>query len=172
MYLKAQARHDPKEGTLLLDFDPADLSPKIEAILYEGQRFNPKDELHVTVIGRSAAKRLAASGVGEDTVAGLVERLPKTWRVRRLDRWWRVEDRSWKAPTDDEPGGRGSLIEEIQCHEGEVFFTALQREMDDGLETPPFHITWYVRRDPRGIALPSHAVLEKVGTRIESLTDS
>lgn len=169
MLFKAQARHDQDNGTLILAIDPADLSPHIDAILVDGARFNPKEELHITVIGQSAARRLSEAGVGAELVADLMARLPKSWRVRRLDRWWRIDDPSWQGPEDKEPQGRASIIEEVQCQEGEVFFAALSRDAGTPVPSPPFHITWYVRRDPRGIALPTAAVLQKVGTRIDSL---
>jgi hypothetical protein len=167
MMFKGQVRHDPDDGTVVLEIDPADLAPRVEAMLIDGTRFNPKTELHITVIGRSTAVDMAKQGVSGDLIAGLLSRLPRSWRVRRLDSWWRIEDPDWQGPEDLPGEGRSSVVEDVQCQEGEVFFAALSREAGNAFVSPPFHVTWYVRRDLNGIALPTAATLAKLGKRID-----
>jgi hypothetical protein len=159
---KAPVQFDAEEGTIIMPIDPVDVSPPIDAILEGGVRFNPKSELHITILGRIQAKNLKAKGITHEQIAGLLQRLPRSWRVARQGRWWRIDHPDW-----DNGRGRSSIIQEVQCREAEVFFVGLTRETGVAVTSPPFHITWYVYHDDRGIPVPDVASLEKYGTRLE-----
>ena len=86
---------DPVAGTVLLPIDPIDMVQPRTALLHETVRFDPKQELHITVIGRQQAQALKQLSVAE-RVAETLTRLPKHWRVRPLGRWCLLDDPEWE----------------------------------------------------------------------------
>ena len=149
----------------MLLINPGDIAPPNTAILHVGLWFSPKDELHVTLIGKQQASRLNDLGLAE-LVAPILQRLPNHWPIGSLGRWYLLKEPQW-APTEaPERQGRASIIELVQCRQGERFFAELSRQAGQQLPAPPFHITHFVHADRHGIAVPDLQFLQRVGTAL------
>jgi len=163
---KAAAQYNPDTGTVSLPIDPLDLVQPRTALLHESLRFDPSDDLHVTLIGRHQAAALKTLGAS-DRVGPILERLPHYWRLQPLGRWYLLHEPHWQAPGGADRLGRASLIERVHCAEGKRFFVELSRQCGQEIPVPPLHITRFVHGDHDGIALPDQATLERIGTPLE-----
>ena len=102
-----------------------------------------------------------------EKVIEILARLPKHWRVRPLGRWWLLEEPDWVSTEGGDRKGRSSMIEMVQCMEGERFFAELSRQADQEIPQPPFHVTRFFHGDPNGISVPDRESLERIGTALQ-----
>jgi hypothetical protein len=163
---KATVDFDSASGTVLLPIDPLDIVQPRTALLHGALRYDPKDELHVTLIGKKLADRLKALGV-TGNVADVLARLPKHWRVQPLGRWYVLQEPQWVSPGGGDREGRASMIEMVQCMEGMRFFAELSRQAGQDISPPPFHVTRFFHADSMGIAVPDQETLERLGTLLQ-----
>ena len=73
---KAPVNFDAEECTIVMPIDPVDVSPPIDAIFEGGTRFNPKDELHITILGRIQAKHLMKQGITAEQASVMITGTP------------------------------------------------------------------------------------------------
>lgn len=136
---------DRTTGSLLLRLRRANVGLGERAIIYQGKRFEPKDEVHITVIGSDLGEELLDSTYSKklDEVNALIDETD----------WYCVLDDSWHhvVRADDEPAE--SIIRMVEVPALAEFYSRL--EAITGLTIPPrpAHVTLYTRGDHGGIGI-------------------
>jgi hypothetical protein len=133
-------------GTLLLRLRKDEVGLGEQPVTYQGKHFQPKDEVHITVVGSALGEELreALDVAGRaSTFANLVA--ATDWRYTLLDGWHHVVRRG------DEPAE--SIIRMVEVPTLPIFYAQL--EVLAGLSIPPrpAHITLYTWRDDGGIGI-------------------
>lgn len=145
--LRAEPHVCEAEGTFLLQVEPAAFGmPGRPMDLPEGQ-FLPKEEFHVTVIGRDPGALLHRAGVAMDTVSRHVHRV--SWTIQPREAFWLIEAPPKPGYTDK----RRSIIQMVDVPGLENFLDALAESSDIRLPKPPTHMTWYTQNWSHGIGL-------------------
>jgi hypothetical protein len=142
-------------GTLLLRLRKEDVGLGAEAVTYQGHRFQPKDEVHITVIGSALGETLLATLKGEDRRRRFDSLVTATnWDYQLLDRWHHVVRQGEQAAE--------SIIRMVAVPPLPAFYTAL--ESITGLSIPPrpAHITLYTRGDDSGIGIATWDEFEQL----------
>lgn len=150
----SQPDFNEETGTLLLRLRNEDVGLGDEAITYQGRRFQPKDEVHITVIGSALGEALLDALDSEERrrleslVAGT------NWDYRLLSRWHYVVRQEEQAAE--------SIIRMVDVPALPAFYTAL--EAITGLSIPPrpAHITLYTRGDDSGIGIATWGEFEQL----------
>ena len=138
-----------------------DAGTTVHAVLLDDARFEPKAELHVTVIGRTLGARitraLADDTLREAELASAFEALDWSWSDTGAYVWLRK----------DKPAGRvESVIELIEMPAMAAFHFALGRKLGERLPVPPAHVTRWVRGDAEGIGVPDEDALRALTVRL------
>lgn len=149
------------DGTLVL---PIEERPPGEPLDLDGRRFEPKDELHITLVGPA---------LGEELRRVLGDRLEAATRpaFEALD-WSYVrtgERRLIEKPgtADDGTSTRvASVVELVELPAMAYFHRWLGELLGRQLPVPPPHVTLYTHRKARGIGLPTLRALRAHSSRV------
>jgi hypothetical protein len=144
---------DEKTGYLVIQLDPAEYGYKAQEAQHQGKTFQPKDELHITVVSREAADEVARFMRKDAEHAGHIHGLIDSirWSYRKLDRYYHIQK-----------GEEETIIQMVEMPELESFFSELSRITGQGLALPPTHVTLYMRNSEKGIGLPTGETLERL----------
>lgn len=145
----------PREGTLLLRVPSGALDLPGQPIRLPEGEFRPKDELHVTLVGRALGARLRKAGLRPEQMERLAA--GRDWTVRPTREYWLVQ-----AP--DEPGReapRQSIVQLIDVPDLEPFLAELAQTAGITLPDPAPHLTWYTRNGGQGVGLGSDEVFRE-----------
>ena len=143
------------KSTVVLPLEPLWPVPPY-AVAVSGTRFEPKRELHVTVIGSTLGARLSDAigcrALREDALVQAFEALD--WSFERTHTLLRL--------AKDEDGTRvESLIEPIAMPALAQFHRALGELLGESLPTPPPHVTLYTAGSDEGVGVPDEATLRE-----------
>lgn len=139
-----------KEHTLIL---PLDTAPPAQPLRIDGREFAPKDELHITLVGRALGRELAHA---------LGRRLDAATRpaFEALD--WTHEPSGERLliekPGTTDAGERGTVASVIECVELPAlsfYYRWLGELLGRQLPVPPPHVTLYTFNKARGIGIPT-----------------
>lgn len=138
------------DTTLVLPLDDA---PPGETLEFGGRRFDAKNELHVTLVGKQ---------LGAELRHALGDRLDAATRpaFEALD-WWYArtgERRLIERPDTTDDGDRGtvaSVIELIELPALDWYYRWLGELLGRQLPVPPAHVTLYTHRKAKGIGIPT-----------------
>lgn len=155
--------HTPGPGwtphrTLVLPISPEQWEPPHEPVTVDGIEFQPKRDLHVTLIGRGLGQVLHADPARRQAVREAFLRLD--WSFTRTGELLRLE----KRELEGSGGGRsiGSIIERIEMPAMALFYDALAELVGRGLAIPPAHVTLYTAGRSQGIGVPDVATLNRL----------
>lgn len=134
------------ENTLILPLDEAAPGTAVEL---DGDRFDPKSELHVTLVGTALGRELRAT---------LGDRLDAATRpaFEALD--WSLA-RTGEAALLRRPRGEASIIEFVELPAMAFFHRWLGELLGRQLPVPPPHVTLYTQGRDRGIGVPTPRAL-------------
>lgn len=142
-------------GTLLLRLRKEDVGLGEETITYQGARFQPKDEVHITVIGSALGEQLLDALEGEEHRRRFDSLVAATdWHYRLLNRWHHV------VRHGDEPAE--SIIRMVDVPPLPAFYTALEAIAGLSIPPRPAHITLYTRGDDGGIGIATWNQFEEL----------
>lgn len=151
--------------TLVLPIPPERWAPPESAVVLDGLVFEPKRELHVTLIGRGLGQTLHGEpgrrGLRIQTVHEAFDR--QDWSFTRTGELLRLEKR--ELPGHGRGRAIGSLIERIDMPAMAAFYDTLAELLGRGLAIPPAHVTLYTTGRARGIGLPDVATLQRLTVR-------
>lgn len=153
-------------GRMLLPIPLADWPPPDSPVrLREGIELAPKSELHLTLVGSrlgASLRRNLGEAFLDEALRALVARLD--WRFRRGGRLLLLRKRDHGGD-----GGqvrvRHSLVELVSLPAMAPLHQALGGLLGRQLPVPPPHVTLHVAGAPRGIGLPSGAMLRACALR-------
>ncbi|GAB2517990.1 hypothetical protein [Lysobacter humi (ex Lee et al. 2017)] len=149
------------DDTLLLALDDA---PPAQSVEIDGRRFQPKDELHVTLVGRAlgAELRRALGGRLEAATRPAFEALD--WSHA-----YTGERRLIEASCTGDDGRRGpvaSIIELVELPALPFFHRWLGELLGRQVAVPPPHVTLYTHGRARGIGLATPRLLRARTRRV------
>jgi hypothetical protein len=154
------------KGAVIIDLAPASFCLAENAIAIDGEYFEPKDELHVTVIGTELGVVLQEKINSDRTVEMLLAKtfeaidwsFTQTGPVHLL---CRVKD----AVVEQ------SIIMLLEMHGVKRFYAQLKTFGLIAVDTPvpPAHVTLYTQNCSYGIGVPSEYVLKRLSVKILSL---
>ncbi|MDQ3269286.1 MAG: hypothetical protein M3Q11_03675 [Pseudomonadota bacterium] len=151
------------QKTLILPI-PHDLwPPPSSPVSLDGITFQPKHELHVTLVGRGLGQALHGEpgrrGFRVQTVREAFAR--QDWSFERSGHFLRLEKR--------ELAGRGrsigSIVEHVRMPALARFYDELADLLGRKLAIPPPHVTLYTVGRSQGIAVPDVATLQRLAMR-------
>jgi hypothetical protein len=142
------------EKTLVIPIAPDRWKPPFAPIELDGLEFQPKTELHVTLIGRALGRQIHET-LGERfrtcAVRAAFEALD--WRFERSGELLRL--RKAVRLKSGETRIANSIIERIRMPAMARFHHALGDLLGRRLAVPPPHVTLYVHGREHGIGVPS-----------------
>ncbi len=153
-----------REGTLLLHVPDGLAQLPGETIRLPEGRFLPKEELHITVVGRDSATLLQRAGVTTDTLRRHAARV--TWTIHPRNVFWLVE----APPKPGYTEKRRSIIQMVDVPNLEAFLDTLAESCGIRLPTPPAHMTWFTQNWSHGIGLDAEDEFRE--RRVRPLSDS
>ena len=145
-----------ERGRLLLGVPTANVEIPLVAMSYASQGgFKPKDEYHVTVLGKKTQERLLSEGV-LDRVIRLLDETPR-WNIASLGDILLLRN----IETDD--GGKQvieeSIVQLVTIPELGTLYDEIRKTTNLNIPTPPAHITLFTKNADRGIGLYSNKQL-------------
>jgi hypothetical protein len=153
------------DGTLVLPLPRAVWRPPAAAVILDGCAFEPKRELHVTLVGTALGARLAAAFA--DGVLAIAD------VARDFDAldWGFARSGAYRLLAKDKRRGPGaprharSIVELVRLPAMTRFHRRLAARLGVATVVPPPHVTLWVHGDPAGIGVPSEAELERLTVR-------
>jgi hypothetical protein len=117
-------------------------------VVYKDKTFQPKQELHITILSREAAESVKIHlEQHPDELESIQQLINNTdWSFRKRNQFFRVEENQ-----DVE-----SIVQLVQISELKAFFQKLSEQINTDLEPPPAHITLYTRGNSKGIGIPTN----------------
>lgn len=142
------------EHTLVL---PLDETPPAKPLQLDGRAFAPKDELHVTLVGRALGAELqrALGPRLEAATRPAFEALD--WSYARTG-----EQRLVEKPRTADDGARGtvaSVVELVELPALAFYYRWLGELLGRELAVPPAHVTLYTHGKAAGIGIPTRRAL-------------
>jgi len=146
------------EKTLVLPIPPEVWMPPVRPVELDGVEFRPKDELHVTLVGRTLGRQLHDT-LGERfrtcAVRAAFEALD--WRYTRTGEYLRLEKTISMKSGEARPVG--AIIERLSMPAMKGFHRALGDLLGRKLAVPPPHVTLYTFNRDDGIGIPGPSKL-------------
>ena len=163
-------------GSVIIPLERDDFFFPSNKIRFDGEWFEPKDELHITVIGKQHGKalidRIAQSADIEAVIGRAFEAIDwqfnTTGPVHVLSRL--------KEETGSEEAGtvlEKTIIIRLDMPGMAFFYDGLKDQglIPNDLPTPPPHVTLYSRNCPGGIGLPDDSVLNELSCETLSVME-
>lgn len=153
------------QKTLVLPIPPERWPPPPAPVVLDGITFQPKRELHVTLVGRGLGQALHGQpGRRGFRVQAVREAYGKlAWDFTRTGELLRLEKR--ELPGRGRGRAIGSIIERIEMPALAQFYDALADLLGRRLAIPPPHVTLYTSGRSQGIAVPDAATLQRLIVR-------
>ncbi|MFC0676392.1 hypothetical protein ACFFGH_00825 [Lysobacter korlensis] len=144
------------ERTLVLPIPPEVWKPPLAPLELDGLEFEPKDELHVTLVGPALGRQIHET-LGERfrTCAVRAAFDALDWRFTRTGELLRLQ-KTVRLKSGDQYVAN-SIIELVQMPAMAKFHHALGDLLGRKLTVPPPHVTLYTHGRDRGIGVPSTA---------------
>jgi len=121
--------------------------PIPDVIRFDGADWRAKREFHVTLAGTSAIAD------ADEMVKRAAHRI--SFAVTLRDELWQVRESETQT-----------IIRMCDVNGAEEFFERLEREMLKAVARPPYHVTLYTIGTLRGIGIPTHVDLHRLGRQI------
>jgi len=151
-----------RKRTLVLNIPPSLWKPPTASVVIDGETYAPKDELHVTLLGRALLEEIETQ---------LSLRLRRRLWAEARNRQWRIDRggdlhllEHFDPATPGAPSAR-SIVEMIMLDGAEAFYQSLEHQVGRQLPRPPTHVTLYTLRDAGGIGIPDAGSLRRLTVR-------
>lgn len=155
-HLRQPARvvFDPETGFVVVQISKAEYGYHEAPVRYQGHVFQPKSELHITVVSADAAEDVRSFIERRpDDAVQIQEMVDETrWVFRELEAFYHVV----------ESPGVETIIQMVEVPHMAEFFSRLSGLMGKGFVLPPTHITLYTLGTEKGIGLPTPTVFDQL----------
>lgn len=147
---------DQETGRLLLQLEKADVGLGEEAIQFAGITFQPKDEVHITIIGSGLGEKVKAILAADESAETRLQQIihDTNWSYRLQDKWYHVVE-----------GEAQTIIRMADVPATPAFFDRLNRLLGLEAEIPPTHVTLYTYKKPGGIGIANRAEFDALVQR-------
>jgi hypothetical protein len=139
-------------GFLQVNLAKTDYDYVDRPVRYQGRIFQPKGELHITIISQDSGvllHYLARHPQDLDSIRDLI--YSTDWSFRKLPDFYHVES----------GGGEESIIQMVDVPDMVPFLRSLSNLVEHGFVLPPTHVTLYTLGTVLGIPLPNAAVFRE-----------
>jgi hypothetical protein len=151
-----------ERGRLLLQIPASSIEIPAMVISYAALgEFMPKEEYHVTVVGKKTQERLLAEGV-LDEVVDLLENTPP-WNIISFDDIFSI--RNIETDGNGNQVIEESIIQLVTLHGLDEMYDQIREVAGLDIPTPPAHITLFTKNADRGIGLYSNIQLAEYVTK-------
>ena len=148
---------DRESGTLLLPLEKAAVGLGDEPVRFDGRRFQPKREVHITLIGKDLGEAVVEAAAQDERVFDRLQQAARAvdWGYQLTDAWYHV--------AEGEPGGgqAETIIRMADVPGLAEFYRRLGEILGRALEVPPAHVTLYTRNTSEGIGLADAAAFRR-----------
>lgn len=145
---------DEETCHFVVDVDPEMYGYTARAVRYNGKTFQPKDELHITILSNGTAEALKEHLDGHpgdfDLVQGHINHTG--WVFKKEARYYHVV----------EDPGMETIIQMVEVQALDAFLESLAHIIGRELPKPPTHVTLYTMGVERGIALPDQETFDRL----------
>jgi hypothetical protein len=149
-----------ENGFLAVTVDMDAYGYETRAVVYKSRRFEPKDELHITILSQQTAEQVSAHLKRNRRDSQAVEEL-----IQKTDWSFKKEERLFHIRDDEETE---TIIQMVEVVGLDDFLTSLGNILGALLEPPPTHVTLYMRGTDIGIGLPTKkALMDKLQTEVK-----
>lgn len=147
------ASFDPQTGFVLVNINKIDYGFMDKPVRYQGKVFQPKSELHITIVSQDAAERVRQYLESHPDDAHEFQDLISStnWSYLKKQEFYYVEE---------EPGVE-TLIQMVEVPSLNAFFSSLSSIVGKGFILPPTHVTLYTRGTEKGIGLPNQETFQE-----------
>lgn len=143
----------PETGYLVANLNKQTYGYLDQPVRYQGRVFQPKSELHITLISQDAEKITRYLENNSHGQASIQEMIGATdWRFTRQPTFYHVEE----AP------GEETIIQMVEIPSLGAFFRELSGLVGQDFTLPPTHVTLYTRGTEKGIGLPTQRVFQEL----------
>ncbi len=140
-------------GYLVVNIDKASYTFLDRPVRWDNRIFQPKIELHITIISQDAEKVLRATAENAEMLARVQNLVSHTdWRFHKLSDFYHIV----------ETPGVETLIQMVALPALPAFFEELSSLLGEHFHLPPTHVTLYTLGTEKGIGLPTRAVFEEL----------
>lgn len=145
---------DPQTGYVVVQLNKAEYGYHDEPVLYQGRVFQPKPELHITIVSADAAEAVRSFIERRpDDAVHIQEIVDETrWVFRELDAFYHVME----SPEVE------TIVQMVEVPHAAEFFSRLSGLVGQGFVLPPTHVTLYMRGTEKGIGLPTPTVFDQL----------
>lgn len=145
---------DHESAYLVVQLDKRAFDLPEGEVIYQGASFQPKDELHITILSREAAEKVKAHLERHPQDKDRLEHLiaETNWSYRKKDEYYYIQE---------EPGVE-TIIQMVALPGLQPFYQELSGLVGEELERPPAHVTLYMRGASKGIGLPTRAEFNRL----------
>lgn len=152
LHAPVSATLNTETGIILVHLDKIDYGYMDQAVRYLGKVFQPKSELHITIVSQDAEQILKYlnNHPQDGSLQDLI--LSTDWSFRKLEQFYHVVE----APEVE------TLIQMVELPMLQAFFKDLSKLVGRGFELPPTHVTLYTRGTEKGISLPNQIVFKEL----------
>jgi hypothetical protein len=158
-YTPVSASFDRRTGMIVTHIDKIDFGFIDRPVRYQGLLFQPKRELHITIISKDAGVIMAHLTRHPEDVEDILDLVVSTnWSFYRLNTFYYVQEK----PEVE------TIIQMVEIPALQSFLGELSRLAGHGFLMPPTHITLYERGAEKGIAIPDqHSLQHLMKTQIQ-----
>lgn len=139
---------------LVVQLEPSIYGYEAREVTFNGKTFNPKEELHITILSNEAAEilkeHLQEKPEDIELVQGYVNHAG--WVYKKEDCFYHVVQ---------EPGVE-TIIQMVCVQGAESFYESLSGIVGHELPFPPTHVTLYMIGTEKGIGLPTQEVFDEL----------
>ncbi len=150
---------------LLLSLDRNEFGLGEDKIRLDGRMFDPKEEVHVTLVGKDLGAQLDIAKQNNPEIEALIGSVidQADWSFHNRNRMYHIQR---EKPVDDGFGKLSTATAESIVVLGDVpglasLYDTISTVLGETHEPPPAHVTLYTRVDPQGIGLPNQASFDQ-----------
>lgn len=160
-----------EEDTLLIPLHLQDFELAPKGIRYRDKAFEPKREVHITIVGRDLGRELEELYASDPVIHARLKRIVSEapwrqagWRYQKMRSMYHVADyKQVESPEGEtEIVHAESIILMVEAPGVGTFFGQLSEIVGRPLEVPPLHVTLYTRNYPHGIGIPNRGTFNKL----------
>lgn len=149
-----------ESNVLLISLDIDDFGILKDGISYLRVKFQPKDEVHITVIGKALAKEISELAKRMPEIRTTIRKaIDETdWSYKKINKFYHVSKEKEKEDEEGNPRilHAESIIQMVEVPQIEKFFEKLASILGHKIEIPPTHVTLYTVGDHKGIGIPDN----------------
>lgn len=161
LHAPVSATLNTETGIILVHLDKVDYGYMDQAVRYLGQVFQPKSELHITIVSQDAEHILKYLNDHPQDSGNLQDLILSTdWSFRKQEQFYHVVESPEIATEAGIPVE--TIIQMVELPMLQAFLKDLSKLVGRGFELPPTHVTLYTRGTEKGISLPNQIVFKEL----------